>query len=53
METKTPGLFVAGDVCEGEFKQITIATGQGTIAALSAYQYLQLKEGKNVVARDY
>ena len=43
--TKTPGLFAAGDVTnKSEFKQITIALGEGTIAALSAYQYLQLKE---------
>ena len=42
--TKTPGLFAAGDVTNrSNFKQITIALGEGTIAALSAYQYLQLK----------
>lgn len=44
--TKTPGLFAAGDVVSGEFKQITIACGEATIAALAAYQYLQLKQGK-------
>jgi thioredoxin-disulfide reductase len=45
--TKTPGLFAAGDVTEkSEFKQITIALGEGTIAALAAYQYLQMKEGE-------
>lgn len=44
--TKTPGLFAAGDVTQVPFKQISIATGQATIAALAAYQYLQLKEGK-------
>ncbi len=44
METKTAGLFAAGDVTNiSEFKQITVATGQATIAALSAYQYLQSK----------
>jgi thioredoxin-disulfide reductase len=43
METKTPGLFAAGDVTECEFKQITIAMGQATVAALSAYQYIQMK----------
>ena len=43
--TKTPGLFAAGDVVSGEFKQITIACGQATVAALAAYQYLQLKSG--------
>jgi thioredoxin reductase len=39
--TKTPGLFAAGDVVVSEYKQITIAMGQATIAALSAYQYIQ------------
>ncbi len=42
MATKTSGLFAAGDVVSGEFKQITIANGQATIAALSAYQYIQM-----------
>jgi len=46
METSTPGLFAAGDVTKVEHKQITIAMGQATIAALNAYQYLQLKESK-------
>ncbi len=41
--TKTPGLFAAGDVVSGDFKQIPIAIGQGTVAALAAYQYLQEK----------
>jgi len=40
-KTKTPGLFAAGDVTDSEFKQITVAMGQATVAALSAYQYLQ------------
>jgi len=39
--TKTPGLFAAGDVVVSEFKQITIAMGQATVAALSAYQHIQ------------
>jgi len=52
-ETKTPGLFAAGDVTDCEFKQITIAMGQATVAALSAYQYLQLKSGKEFVAKNY
>jgi len=45
-ETKTPGLFAAGDVNEGLFKQIIIACGEGAKAALSAYKYLQKNEGK-------
>lgn len=45
--TKTEGLFAAGDVTSrSEFKQITIATGEATIAALAAYQYLRIKESK-------
>lgn len=43
--TSCPGMFAAGDVTPVEFKQITIACGQATIAALAAYQYLQLKKG--------
>ena len=47
-ETKTPGLFAAGDVTDCKFKQITVAMGQATSAALSAYQYIQMKEaGEN------
>lgn len=42
--TKTPGLYAAGDAVSSEFKQIPIATGQGTVAALAAYQYIQEKE---------
>jgi len=52
-ETKTSGMFAAGDVTDCEFKQITIATGQATIAALEAYQYLQLKSGKEFIAKNY
>lgn len=45
-ETKTPGLFAAGDVTDCEVKQITVAMGQATIAALTAYQYLQTLKSK-------
>ena len=44
--TRTPGLFAAGDVTTVPYKQITIAMGQGTIAALAAYEFIQLKKGK-------
>jgi thioredoxin-disulfide reductase len=40
-QTSQPGIFAAGDITTVEFKQLTIAAGQGTIAALAAYQYLQ------------
>jgi len=40
-QTKTPGLFAAGDVDDVPYKQIVIAAGEGAKAALSAYNYLQ------------
>ena len=39
--TKTPGIFAAGDVNVGHFKQITTACGEGTKAALAAFNYLK------------
>lgn len=44
-ETSLPGLFAAGDVTAVPYKQIVIASGQGAIAALGAYEYIQLKSG--------
>lgn len=52
-ETKTPGIFAAGDVTTCEIKQITVATGQATIAAMTAYKYLQTKTGKQFIDRKY
>lgn len=52
-ETKTAGIFAAGDVTTCEIKQITVATGQATIAAMSAYKYLQTKTGKKFIDRRY
>lgn len=43
-KTSCDGMFAAGDVTQGEFKQIIIGCGQGAIAALSAYKYLQTKK---------
>ena len=40
-QTKTPGLFAAGDVTDIKEKQIIIAAGEGAKAALSVYEYLQ------------
>jgi alkyl hydroperoxide reductase subunit F len=48
-QTNQPGIFAAGDVTNGKFKQIIIAAGQGAVAALSAYQYIQKLGGKSVV----
>jgi len=41
LQTKTPGLFSAGDCNVGKFKQIVMASGQGAMAALSAYDYIK------------
>ena len=38
-ETKTKGLFAAGDITDIKFKQIITAAGQGAIAGLSASKY--------------
>jgi NADH-dependent peroxiredoxin subunit F len=47
-ETKSKGLFAAGDVTDIRDKQIITASGEGAKAALSAYYYLtEIKNGKN------
>jgi len=40
-ETKTPGLFAAGDVTSNPFKQIIIAAGEGAKALLSCHRWLK------------
>jgi len=40
-QTKTPGLFAAGDVNTGRFKQIVISCGEGAKTALAAFDYLR------------
>ena len=44
-ETKTPGVFAAGDVTSVPFKQMIIAAGEGAKAALSAYNFLNSEKG--------
>ncbi|ATZ19029.1 thioredoxin reductase [Williamsoniiplasma somnilux] len=41
METKTPGLFVAGDVRDVPLRQIAIAAGDGAMAGQMVVEYLQ------------
>jgi len=42
-KTRVPGLFAAGDVTDLPYRQISIASGAGTIALLSALDYLTEK----------
>src|SRR6476620_6936900 len=46
--TSRQGIFAAGDVTDVPYKQAVISAGQGSIAALSAYNFIQkLKGGKS------
>jgi len=38
--TSVPGIFAAGDVTTVPYKQIVIAAGEGSKAALSAFEHL-------------
>ena len=45
-ETKTPGIFSAGDLTNVPYKQTVISAGEGAKAGMTAYNYLQGLEGK-------
>lgn len=51
--TSCEGVFAAGDVTQGEYKQIVIAAGEGAKAALSAYKYLQHLKGAEANLQDW
>ncbi len=44
MKTNVPGVFAAGDLREKRYRQITTSVADGTIAALSAIDFLQQKK---------
>ncbi|HSV87850.1 MAG TPA: FAD-dependent oxidoreductase [Bacteroidales bacterium] len=46
METNIPGVFAAGDSIAKRYRQITTAVSDGTIAALSASEYLAKNKKK-------
>lgn len=52
-ETKTPGLFAAGDCTTAPYKQIITSGGEGCKAALKCYEYLMAKQGKRAVMIDW
>jgi thioredoxin reductase (NADPH) len=51
--TSNEGIFAAGDVTDVPYKQAIISAGQGAIAALSAYNYIQKLNGKPTVKTDW
>lgn len=51
--TSSKGIFAAGDVTDVPYKQAIISAGQGAIAALSAYNYLQRLKGKPAIKADW
>ncbi len=42
MQTEIPGIFAAGDVRFGTYRQAVIAAGEGAIAALTAEHYIRV-----------
>ena len=45
--TNLEGIFVAGDCREKEFRQLTTAVSDGTVAALKAIQYLNKEKSSS------
>ena len=51
--TSRRGIYAAGDVTDVPYKQAVISSGQGAIAALSAYNYIQKLAGKPTIKFDW
>ena len=51
--TNIEGVFAAGDVTDIPYMQAVISAGQGAIAALSAYNYIQGIKGKTAARADW
>jgi thioredoxin reductase (NADPH) len=51
--TKQEGVYACGDVTDIPYKQVVISAGQGSIAALSAYNYIQKKRGRPTSRTDW
>ena len=52
-ETKTAGLYAAGDCTDLPYKQIITSGGEGCKAAMKVYEYLATKEGKKAQLFDW
>jgi thioredoxin reductase (NADPH) len=52
-ETKTPGIFAAGDVTNTPYKQAVVSAGMGATAALAVNDYLHAKDGKRAKKLDW
>ncbi len=52
-ETKTEGLYAAGDCTDVPYKQIITSGGEGCKAAMKVYEYLAIKEGKRAQLFDW
>jgi thioredoxin reductase (NADPH) len=50
MASSVPGLFAAGDVRSGSFRQVVVAAGEGAVAAHSAAEYLDEIRGSRYIA---
>jgi len=49
MASSVPGLFVAGDVRSGSFRQVIVAAGEGAVAAHSAAAYIDELRGTTYI----
>lgn len=51
--TSAQGIFAAGDITDFPYKQAVISAAQGSVAALSAYNYVQRLRGRTAARTDW
>jgi thioredoxin reductase (NADPH) len=52
LETRIPGVYVAGDVRKGSVKRLTVAAGEGAMAIAHVHRYLRETVGPDGTAAD-